>query len=91
MCGGSDNRMEEVTGIRWYWFSWKHLIQLQNLKGRNQMGEARHISDYEIVPIDPSTYASNVLGIWYFVIGQTNGRTTFGTSLVHRSKLVVSD
>ena len=39
-------------------------------------GVTRHICDYEIVPVVPSQYTTDAVGIWYFVIAQSGNRTT---------------
>lgn len=48
----------------------------RGFKAETRSAGSRDICDFEIIPVIPANYATNAVGIWYFVIASSQSSTT---------------
>jgi len=51
-------------------------LTFRGFKAETRSAGSRDICDFEIIPIIPANYATNAVGIWYFVIASSQSSTT---------------
>jgi hypothetical protein len=56
-------------------------MTFKGFKADVQMGSIRDVCEFEIVPVNPSTYVSNAAGIWYFVIAKNQSASSTRTTI----------
>jgi len=56
-------------------------LTFKGFKAQVKSGITRDICEYEILPITPSEYVSNAVGIWYFVIASNKTSSSSSTTI----------